>query len=163
MDCSMPGLAVPHYLLEFAQVHVRWVSDAIQSSHLLPFSSFAFNLSQHQGLFQGVGCSHQVAKVFYHTQWFKNNLQSDWADFTILPFSTEVSSLLPKPRKTAPNSLPLVHCLYFLFPWCFVVFVLVSPQENYEVRDYNPYFTNEEREAQRGEWLVQGLIGGDRA
>ena len=39
MDCSMPGLPVPHHLLEFAQVHVHWVSDgSIQPSHpLLPF------------------------------------------------------------------------------------------------------------------------------
>ena len=36
-DCSMTGLPVPHYLSEFAQVHVHGVSDAIQSSH--PLSS----------------------------------------------------------------------------------------------------------------------------
>ena len=29
MDCSTPSLPVPHYLPEFAQVHVHWVSDAI--------------------------------------------------------------------------------------------------------------------------------------
>ena len=64
IDCSMPGLPVPHYLPEFAQVHVHWVSDIIQPSHpLLPSSSFLFNLSQHQGLFQWVSSSHQVAKV----------------------------------------------------------------------------------------------------
>ena len=33
MDCSMPGFPVLHYLLEFAQNHVHWVSDAIQWSH----------------------------------------------------------------------------------------------------------------------------------
>ena len=39
MDCSKPGFPV-HYLLEFAQTHVRWVSDAIRPSHPLPpFSS----------------------------------------------------------------------------------------------------------------------------
>ena len=37
MDCSTPGFPVIHYLLEFAQTHVHWVSDAIQLSH--PFSS----------------------------------------------------------------------------------------------------------------------------
>ena len=63
-DCSTPGFPVPHHLLEFVQVHVHWISDAIQLSHpLLPSSPTAFNLSQHQGLFQWVGCSHQVAKV----------------------------------------------------------------------------------------------------
>ena len=29
MDCNMPGLLVLHYPLEFAQMHVRWVSNAI--------------------------------------------------------------------------------------------------------------------------------------
>ena len=64
-DCSTPDLPVPHHLPEFAQVHVHWVSDAIQPSHpLLPSSPFAFSLSQHLGLFQWINFSHQVAKVF---------------------------------------------------------------------------------------------------
>ena len=52
MDCSTPGFPV-HYLLEFAQIHVHSVSDAIQPSHPLspPFPP-TFNLYQHQGLFQ---------------------------------------------------------------------------------------------------------------
>ena len=53
MDCSTPGFPVLHHLLEFAQTHVHRVSDAIQLSHPLSSSSPpAFNLSQHQGLFQ---------------------------------------------------------------------------------------------------------------
>ena len=41
MDCSMPGLPVPHYLPEFAWVHVLWIGDLIQPSHLLlPRSPF---------------------------------------------------------------------------------------------------------------------------
>ena len=52
MDCSTPGFPVLHYLLEFTQTYVHWVSDAIQPSHpLSPPSPPAFNLSQHQGLF----------------------------------------------------------------------------------------------------------------
>ena len=35
MNCSMPGFLVLHYLPEFALIHVHWVSDAIQPSHLL--------------------------------------------------------------------------------------------------------------------------------
>ena len=64
MDCSMPCVLVLQYLLEFAQTHAYWVSDAIKPSHSLspPFPP-AFNLSQHQGLFQWVSSSHQVAKV----------------------------------------------------------------------------------------------------
>ena len=64
MNCSMPGLPVHHQLPEFTQTHVDWVGDAIQPSHpRLSPSSPAFNLSQHQGLFQWVSSSHQVAKV----------------------------------------------------------------------------------------------------
>ena len=50
MNLSMPGFPVHHQLLELAQTHVHWVSDAIQPSHRLlsPFPP-AFNLSQHQG------------------------------------------------------------------------------------------------------------------
>ena len=63
MNFSMPCLPVHHQLLEFTQTHVHHVSDAIQSSHPLSSPSPpAFNLSQHQGLFQWVSSSHQVAK-----------------------------------------------------------------------------------------------------
>ena len=42
-----------HHLLTFAQVHARWISDAIQLSHpLMPSSSSAFNLYHDQGIFQ---------------------------------------------------------------------------------------------------------------
>ena len=64
MDPSMPGFPVHHQLLELAQTHIHQVSDAFQSSHPLSFlSPPAFNLSQHQGLFQWVSTFHQVAKV----------------------------------------------------------------------------------------------------
>ena len=33
MDCSTLGLLVPHRLLEFAQVRVHCISDAVQPSH----------------------------------------------------------------------------------------------------------------------------------
>ena len=63
MDCSTPGHHVHHQLPEFTQTPVHWVSDAIQPSHSLSSpSSPAFNLSQHQGLFQWVSSSYQVAK-----------------------------------------------------------------------------------------------------
>ena len=61
MNHSTPGLPVHHQRLEFTQTHVHWVGDAIQS--LSSPSPPAFNLSQHQGLFQWVSSSHEVAKV----------------------------------------------------------------------------------------------------
>ena len=64
MDCGKPALPVLHSLLECAQTHVHSLSDATQPSHpLSPPYPFALNLSQHQGLFQWVCSSHQVAKV----------------------------------------------------------------------------------------------------
>ena len=63
MDCSIPGFPVHHQLLELTQTLVHCVDDAIQPSHPLssPFP-LTFNLFQHQGLFQWVSSSHQVAK-----------------------------------------------------------------------------------------------------
>ena len=59
---QLTSFPVPHYLPEFNQVHVRWIGDAIQPPQpLLPSSPLAINLSQHQGLFQWVGSSYQVA------------------------------------------------------------------------------------------------------
>ena len=64
MDCSTPGFPVSHQLLELTQTHVHQVGDAFQSPHPLSSPSLpTFNLSQHQGLFQGVSSFHQVAKV----------------------------------------------------------------------------------------------------
>ena len=64
MDCSTPGFPVHHEIPKLAQTHIYRVSDAIQQSSPLLFPSPpAFNLSQHQGLFQGVSSLHQVAKV----------------------------------------------------------------------------------------------------
>ena len=64
VNCSTSGLPVHYQLPESTQTHVHWVGDAIQPSHPLSSPSPpAFNLSQHQGLFQWVSSSHQVAKV----------------------------------------------------------------------------------------------------
>ena len=52
MDWSMSGFPVLHCLLEFAQTHVHWVGDTMQTSYpLLSPSPPASNLSQYQGLF----------------------------------------------------------------------------------------------------------------
>ena len=81
---SMLGFPVLHYLPEFAQTSVHWVSDAIQSSHpLLPPSLPSLNLSQHQGLFQWVSSLHQVAKVLelqLQHQVFQTIFRIYWLD-----------------------------------------------------------------------------------
>ena len=64
MNCNTPGLPVHHQVLEFTQTHIHRLSDAIQPSHpLVSPSPPAPNPSQHQGLFQWVNSSHEVAKV----------------------------------------------------------------------------------------------------
>ena len=64
MDCSTPGFPVLHSQPKFAQTCVHWVSGAIQPSHPLSSPSLpAFNLSQHQGLFQWAGFLHQLVKI----------------------------------------------------------------------------------------------------
>ena len=82
MDCSTTGFPVLHHLLEFAQSHVHWVSDAIQPSHPLSSPSPpAFNLSQHQDLFlirepfasggQSIGASASASVLLMNIQdWF---------------------------------------------------------------------------------------------
>ena len=52
MGRNIPGFPAHHQLSELAQTHVHRIIDGIQPSHLLSSPSPAFNLSQHQGLFQ---------------------------------------------------------------------------------------------------------------
>ena len=97
MDCSMPGFPVYHQFLELAQTHVHWVGDDIQPSHPLSYPSPpAFNLSQHQGLFQWVNSLHQVAKVL--------ELQIQHQSFQLMSFRIDWFDLL------------WGHCSFFLAP-----------------------------------------------
>ena len=50
LDCSTPGLPVHHRLPELTEIHVHWLSDAIQTYPLSSPSPPVLNLSQHQGL-----------------------------------------------------------------------------------------------------------------
>ena len=90
MDYSTAGFPVHHQFPEPTQTHVHCVDDAIQPSHpLLSPSLPTFNRSQHQGLFQWPGSSHQVAKrVELQLQISPSNEYSrlisfriDWFDF----------------------------------------------------------------------------------
>jgi len=101
MNRSMPGLPIHHQLLEFTQIQVHWVCDAIQPSHPLSFpSSTAFNLSQYQVLFKWVRSSHQVAKVlefqlqYQSFRWTPGliSFKMDWLD--LLAVQGTLKSLL---------------------------------------------------------------------
>ena len=79
MNHSTPGLPVQHQHSEFTQTHVHRVGDAIQPSHPLSSPSPpAPNPSQHQGLFQWVNSSHEVAKVLEFQLQHSMNTQ-DWS------------------------------------------------------------------------------------
>ena len=115
MGCSIPGLPVLHYLPEFAQTHVHWVDDAVQPSHpLLPLSPPALNLSHHQGLFQGVGSSHQGPKYWsfsFSISPSNSGLISfriDW--FDLLAIQGTVKSLLQHHSSQAS----ILRCSAFL-------------------------------------------------
>ena len=79
MNRNTPGLPVHHQLPEFTQTHVHRVGDAIQPSHPLSSPSPpALNPSQHQGLFQWVNSSHEVAIVLeFQHQSFQRTPRTD--------------------------------------------------------------------------------------
>ena len=115
MPCSSPGFPVPHYLSEFAQVHVHWISDTIQPSHPLSLPSpSAFNLFQHQCLFQWVSCLHQVGTYWSfgisHFNEYSGLIyfKIDWFDiFTVQ--GTLKSSLAPQFKSINSSVLCLLH------------------------------------------------------
>ena len=116
MNCRTPGLPVPHHLLKFAQVHVHCIGDAIQPSHLLmPSSPSALNLSQHQGLFQWVSCSHQMTKIL-EPKYQKTTYEPWSLDLskmrTCIPSVlgvSEIAACPPSPVADGPSALPSAH------------------------------------------------------
>ena len=107
MNCSTPGLLVHHQLLELAQTHVHRVVDAIQSSPPLSFPSPpAFNLSQHQDLFQSVSSSNQVAKVL-GAQGATKGLKMTWMQPILWCCYFHRGILVPASQFSRPISFPL--------------------------------------------------------
>ena len=111
MDYSTSGFPVNHQLQELAQIHVHWVIAVIQASHPLSSTSPpAFNLYQHQGLFQRVSSSHQMTKVlklqFQHQsfQWIFRTIsfRIDW--FDLLEVQETLKSLLQHQLKSISSS-----------------------------------------------------------
>ena len=105
---STPGLLVHHQLPESIQTLVHRVSDAIQPSHPLSSPSPpAPNPSQHQGLFQRVNSSHEVAKVLE----FQLQHQSfQWTPRTDLPQDGLVGSTCsPRDSRVFSNTTVQKH------------------------------------------------------
>ena len=112
------GLPVHHQLPESTQTHVHRVGDAIQLSHPLWSPSSAPNPSQHQGLFQWVSSSHQVAKVLEFQlqqqpfQWTPRTdlLLDGMVGSPCCPRDSQESS--PTPQFKSINSLALIRFVY---------------------------------------------------
>ena len=105
MYCSVPGFPVLHYLPKFAQIHVHWISDTIQSSHTLSsLSPPAVNLSQHQGVFQWTDSSHQVFKYWSFSISPSNehsgliSFRNDWLLFLLSKVLSKVFSSTTAPK-----------------------------------------------------------------
>ena len=120
MDYSTPGLHVHHQLPELAQIHVHGVGDAIQPSHpLLSPSPPTFNCSQHQGLFQSVSSSHQVAKALEFQlqhqsfQWlFRTDFLYDWLVWCpCSPRDSQGSSPTPQFKSINSSVLSFLYSL----------------------------------------------------
>ena len=116
--CSMPGFPVHHQLPESTQTHAHWVHDPTQPSHPLSSPSPpACNLFQHQGLFQWVSSSHQVAKVLefqLQNQSFQWNsglisFRMDWLD--LLAVQGTLKSLL---QHHSSRAWILQHSAFFM-------------------------------------------------
>ena len=133
---STPGAPVHHQLLEFTQIHIHWVSDAIQPSHPLPSPSPpTFNLSQHQGLFKWVilhfrwpkYCSFNFSislsneysgLISFRMDWLdllavqgtlKSLLQHHSSKASILQSSAFFTDRLLHPYKTTENTIALTR------------------------------------------------------
>ena len=82
MNCSKPGSSILHYIPEFVQTHIHWVSDAIQPSHpLLPPSSSCLRSFS--------------ASVSFSISWlFASGGQSTGVSASALPINIQGSFLL---------------------------------------------------------------------
>ena len=101
MNRSTPSLSVHHQLPEFTQTHVHRVGDAIQSSYpLLSPSPPAFNLPQHQGLFNESALHNRWSKYWSFSCSINpsneysglNSFRMDWLD--LLAVQGTLKSLL---------------------------------------------------------------------
>ena len=130
---------------KFVQTHVHLVGDAIQPSHSLLCPSLpAFNLFQHQSLFQWVGSSHQVqfssVQLLSHVRLLATSLSitNSWN----LPKLKSIELVMPSnhlifchPLLILPSIFPIMRvlsnesalCIRWLQYWSFSI----SPSNEY--------------------------------
>ena len=112
MNCSTSSFPVLHYLPEFAQTHVHWVSDAIQPSYPLSASS-AFALNFHSiRVFS--------SELAFHIWWPRIGAS---ASLSVLPMTiqgwyplglTGLISLLYKELSRVFSNITVWHSAFFM-------------------------------------------------
>ena len=107
VDCSTPHFPVLYY---FSWSLLKLMSiESVMPSHPLLTPSPALSLSQHQGLFQWVTSSHQVAKVLeISASVLPMNIQ-DWLPLGL----TDLISLLSKGLSKVFSSTTIWKCQFF--------------------------------------------------
>ena len=127
MVCSTPSFPVPHHLLEFAQVPVYWIGDAIQPSHPLSPSSPLPSIFSSIKVF----CNESAVHIRWPKYWSFSfsispskeyseliSFKIDW--FDLLVFQGAPKSLLQHPSSKAST---LRLSAVFLLPfYCLVLF-----------------------------------------
>ena len=171
MNCSTPDLPVHHQLLEFTQIHVHRVGDAIQPSHPLPSPSPpAPNPSQHQGLFQWVSSLNEVAKVLESRlqhqsfQWTPGliSFRMNWLDLlciqgtlkSLLQHQSSKASIL---WRSAFFTVQLSHSHKFLWDKYYLYFSLIDAET--KAQKGKVIFPDLHNSALRGVLLIQLCIG----
>ena len=146
MNCSTPGLPVPHQLPELTQTNVHLVSDAIQPSHpLLSPSPPAFNLSQNKYWYKIKYyhcCSAYKSVQRFETPWtavHRVPLSSinSWSWLTFMSTESVMLSnhlILCCPLLLLPSTLPIIRvfsnesALRISWPkyWSFSVIIIIK-------------------------------------
>ena len=117
LDCSMPGFPVLHCLPEFAQIHVLWVSDALQPSHPLWPSSFCLHSFPASGSFPFLLFIHHIYNSLHllipNSQNFPSTLPPLWQSQICSKNSFRFTGKLRRNYRDCPLYLlrPLMHSL----------------------------------------------------
>jgi len=107
-ECSTAGFSVLHYLLEFAQTHVHWVSDAIQPSHPLSSCPQSFPTLGFFPVSQFFASGGQTTEASASASVLPMNIQCWFSlGFTGLTCPRDSQESSPAPQFESINSLAL--------------------------------------------------------
>ena len=122
MSCSKPGFPVLHYLLEFAQIHVYWVGNAIEPFQPLPPSSPLPSLFPSISIFS----NESAVCIMWPKYWsFSISLSSEYSG--LISFRIDWFNLLAV--QVTLKSLLQLHNLKASFLWwsAFLMVQLLHP------------------------------------